>query len=149
MKAFSLPVLLFSIIYLESCNLNYTRTNSEEDKKDAEVVANQFFDCLKKQEYQNTFSLFSKEFLDTSFKEELYKVYDYGKRNLGTLRETSLAGWETNVVNGTDASGTYALKYKNSYDSGIAVETIRLMKDKDDQIKIIYYHINSDLFYKK
>jgi hypothetical protein len=144
------PSLLVSfMILLSACTFNNTYTNRKKDRQDAVAVAAGFFDHIKKHKYEATFGLFSEEFKKITSEEKVLEIYEYTNKHLGDLQETELVAWETKVVEGTDASANYALEYRNTYDSSTAKEVFRLVKNKEGRVKILYYGIDSDRFYKK
>ena len=146
-KRNSLIVLLASTFF--GCTYTTTYTNRDKDKDDAATVADQFFNFVKQNNHQATFQLFSPKLLKETPEEKIFELYNYSRRHLGNLIKTNLIDWETKVVEGTNNSANYTLKYENTYDSSLAVETFRLAKDNQKQIKITAYHINSDIFFKK
>ncbi len=140
---FGLVILLFN-----SCRFTSTFTNNVADRKDAEKITNQLYELLKKGRYEETTVLFSKRFFEVTSKEKLFEIFKATNVRLGELVQTKLEQWETQRVEGTDPSANYALQYINQYENYQATETIRLTREKDDQIKIIGYNITSDGFLK-
>ena len=147
-KLNSLIIFLIASTFL-GCTFTTTYTNREKDKDEAATVADKFFNYVKQNNYSATFQLFSSQLLKESPEDKIYEIYKYSRRHLGNLIKTNLIDWETKVVEGTNNSANYTLKYENTYDSSLAVETFRLAKDNHKQIKITAYHINSDIFFKK
>ena len=132
------PIVIFCIaaLLVSGCSFNSTFTNNIEDRKDAEKVTNKLYE------------LFSKSFFDANNKEKLFEIFNATNVKLGSLEKTEIGQWETQRVEGTDPSANYALQYNNQYTNYQATETIRLTREKDGEIKIISYNINSDGFFK-
>ena len=149
MKKTNTLIILFVALTFFGCTFTTTYTNREKDKGEAETVADKFFDYVKQNNYSATFQLFSPQLLKESPEGKIYEIYQYSRRHLGNLRKTNLIDWETKVIEGSTTSSNYTLKYENTYDSSLAIEIFRLIKDDHNQIKITAYNINSDIFFKK
>ena len=134
------------ILVLTSCHFNSWVIDSEEDKRDAEKTTNKLFDLLKKKRYEETTTLFSKNFFEYTSKEKLVKLFSVTNKKLGQLEEIKLNSWETRVVKGSDPSANYVLIYRNRYEKFQATETLQLIKEKDGNIRIMRYRITSDGF---
>jgi hypothetical protein len=61
-------------------------------------------------------------------------------------KELEIETWGTRRVEGTKPLGDYAFMYKNTYDNFSASETIRLIREQDGQIRIVFYNVASDGF---
>ena len=149
MKKTNSLIILFVASIFFCCTFTTTYTNREKDKAEAETIADKFFNYVKQNNYPATFQLFSPRLLKESPEDKIYEIYNYSRRHLGNLKKTTLIDWETKLIEGTNNSANYTLKYENTYDSSLAIETFRLTKDDQKQIKITAYHINSDIFYKQ
>ena len=139
-------IILLLLFY--SCNFNSTYLNREEDKKDAEKVANKYYDLIKAKNFEGTYGLFGDEFWKVTSKEKLKELFIATQEKLGKLDTTKLDHWETRIVKGTDPSSEYVLYYLNKYQKYPAEETLRLLKNEQGEIKILAFHINSDGFMK-
>ena len=140
----SLLALLFS-----ACTFNATYNNREEDKSEAEQVAAMLFLNLQNKNYAAADTLFSKDFFRVTTKDKLNEVFKVTQEKLGDLAATNLTDWKTQVVKGTNASAEYAFLYGNTYKKAIGQVTIRLHKDQDNKIRIVYYTVKSDAFVGK
>lgn len=147
-KIRTLVIVCIATLVVNGCSFNSTFTNSIEDRKDAEKVTNKLYELIKKKDYEATTVLFSKSFFEASDKEKLFEIFNATNVKLGSLEKTEIGQWETQRVEGTDPSANYALQYNNQYTNYQATETIRLTREKDGEIKIISYNINSDGFFK-
>jgi hypothetical protein len=147
-KIRTLVIVFIATLVVNGCSFNSTFTNSIEDRKDAEKVTNKLYELIKKKDYEATTVLFSKSFFEASDKEKLFEIFNATNVKLGSLEKTEIGQWETQRVEGTDPSANYALQYNNQYTNYQATETIRLTREKDGEIKIISYNINSDGFFK-
>lgn len=144
-----IPVIFFFLsITLLSCHMNVTYFNTEEDKNDAEKVTTEFYDKIKMQDFEGTYPLFSDKFFANTSQNKLSEIYLSLKQKLGTLQETKLDKWQTRQIIGTDRSRTYTLIYKNKYEKFDAIETIYLILEDNDQVKIVGYNIQSEALLK-
>jgi hypothetical protein len=145
-----LQKLVFSLIILTcySCNFNSTNLNREEDKQVGEKIMNTFFDDIKKHDYNATFALYSDKFWEVTSRDKMKQIYEMTTKKLGALTNTSVDKWETRIVKGTNSSAEYLYQYKNTYEKGEALETVRLVEEEGGKIKILAYNINSDNFLK-
>jgi len=110
-------------------------------------VAQGFYDLIKKGDYAKTYVLFSDKFFavtDTSKLNNLLKAID---DKLGSIENTQLEKWETQVITGTDENSTYALQYVVKHKKFESKEFFTMVKE-DGQIKIIGYNVNSDGFFE-
>jgi len=141
--------LFFSLILitiLSSCHFNAQYLNRIEDKKDAELITNEFYNFIKTKDFEKTYDLFSNEFFNKTPKDKLFKMLSVTNEKLGNLVQTEIKNWETRRVEGSNPLATYSLIYKNKYEKFEAEETIHLLKEKDGKIRIVGYFINSDGF---
>ncbi|HVS91335.1 MAG TPA: hypothetical protein VHE59_04835 [Mucilaginibacter sp.] len=147
MKTFHiLPATVIFSLFLTACTLNYTRTNRESDKEDAEKITSLLFYQLQRKDYAGADSLFSKDFFSVTTKEKLNDIFRFTQERLGDLQDTHLSDWQTKVVRGTDASSEYILLYGNTYKKSVGQVKITLKKDPDNKIRILGYTIRSDGF---
>jgi len=141
-------MLLTTVITLNGCSFNNTYINREEDKKDGEKVTNKLFELIKAKKYNDTFKLYSNQFWAVTTKDKLLELYTATENKLGDLDSTTVNKWETRRVVGTNPSAEYVFAYNTKHSKYKAVESIRLVKEKDGSIKILAYNINSDGFFK-
>jgi hypothetical protein len=146
--SFNFIFIVLSALAIVGCQFKRTYLNSEEDKKDAEKVAQSFFESVKHKNYDSSMVFFSDRFFEVTSKDKLVKMFEMENKKLGNLKEISLSKSETSRTEGTNPSGSYELQYINTYDSAQATETIRMTLEKDKKIKILAYNINSDAFLK-
>lgn len=137
--------LLCLLLAATSCNFNSTYLNREEDKQDAEKVANQFYTLLQKKDFQKIDPLLSNRFKATTSKEKLNAYLTGGLNKLGEIKSKKLDHWESRVIKGTNASANYVLYYVVERTKFQSKETINLTAE-NDQIKILGYNVNSDAF---
>ena len=141
-----LPILA---LFFTACTFNATYNNREEDKSEAEQVTAMLFLNLQNKNYAAADTLFSKDFYKVTSKDKLNEVFKVTQEKLGDLVTTNLTDWKTQVINGTNASAEYAFLYGNTYKKAIGQVTIRLHKDQDNKIRIVYYTVKSDAFVGK
>lgn len=139
-----LSFVILTINITPSCKFNTEYINRVEDKEEAEEIVNQFYEYLKKQDFESIINLHSESFFDNSSKKQIEKLYANVQTRLGKLKKTELDNWQTKVVIGTNAISTYFFIYKNSYEMFDAMEKIRLIKEEDGQTRVISYDINSE-----
>ncbi len=139
-------ILILLVTCFFACNSNATRNNREEDKIEAEQVTTLLFQNLQTKNYAAADTLFSRDFFKVTPKEKLNEVFKVTQEKLGDLGDTHLTDWKTQVVTGENASADYAFFYGNTYKKAIGHITIRLHKDPDNKIRIVYYTIHSDAF---
>jgi hypothetical protein len=78
----------------------------------------------------------------------LNTIFAGTKKRLGDMVSDSLTDWETKVVTGTEQSGSYKFVYKvhrTKYDSK---EEFDMVKNEDGKIRIDYYNVDSEGFFK-
>lgn len=131
-----------------SCNLNATYHGQNEDKKDAEDIANALYGHIIDSNYVEAHKLFSKKFFEATPKDSLNKIFLMTRKHLGSFKNNKLIDWKTQHVVGTDPKTEYVVAYEVEYSNHIAMETISMLKEKDS-VKIIGYHVNSNGFLKE
>src|SRR5688500_16435134 len=136
--------LLFML--LTSCRVNSEYINREEDKRDAEAISSKLYEYIKAKDYESTWKLFSKDFLEVLNMQKLYEIYVTTSEKLGDLKDVNLETWETRRIEGSNPFAEYTLVYKNKYDKYDATETIKLRREKDEEIRIVSYNIISNGF---
>lgn len=142
MKTFS---IIFSLIFLLSCNLNTTYSNRESDKREAEQITNKLYHYLEMQELEKAESLFSEQFFEVTDRETLNKIFAKTLEECGNLTNFTLEEWTTFIVKGTDSKSEYVLVYRITRDKKNTTERIGLIKEEDEAIKIVSYHVNFDM----
>ena len=142
MKTFS---IIFSLIFLLSCNLNTTYSNRESDKREAEQITNKLYHYLEMQELEKAESLFSEQFFEVTDRETLNKIFAKTLEKCGNLTNFTLEEWTTFIVKGTDSKSEYVLVYRITRDKKNTTERIGLIKEEDEAIKIVSYHVNFDM----
>ncbi|HEX3387044.1 MAG TPA: hypothetical protein VHS53_17710, partial [Mucilaginibacter sp.] len=123
------------------CVFTTTYTNREQDKAAAEKVSNQLFKYLKDKNYEAASGLFSKEFYSVTPKNKLKGMFAEIQNDLGDLKTDSLAECNTKVITGTDQSSEYFLIYKNHHKKHDGVDSIRMLKEADGKIRIVFFHV--------
>jgi N-acetyl-gamma-glutamylphosphate reductase len=147
LKRLFLPGILLAL-FISGCTFTTSRTNRDEDKKDAEKVINKFYDLIKSKKYDATHDLFSSKFWEVTSVKKMDTIFTATQNKLGDLVTIHLDDWATKVVAGTDPSADYRLIYKNHHQKSNAIESFTLTKEDDGKIRIISYNINSDGFFK-
>lgn len=142
MKTFS---MIFSLIFLWSCNLNTSYSNRESDKREAEKVTHKLYHFLEMQEWEKAESLFSEEFFEVTDRETLNTIFRKTFENCGNLTNFTLEDWTTFIVNGTNAKSEYVLLYNVTRDKKNTTERIGMIKEADETIRILSYHVNFDM----
>ena len=136
-------IVLLAVFVLSSCNFNSQYINREEDKKAAEEITNQFYEFIQNQDFNKSLDLFSNKFWEATPKEQMIQILSATREKLGDLEEINLLEWETRRVEGSNPSANYMLIFKNQYEKYEAIETIKLMKEDNNMIKIVAYNIES------
>lgn len=135
---------LISLLFIaSSCNVNSSYINREEDKKDAEKVADQFYDLLQKKEFQKIDTMLSTQFKAATSTEKLNDYLNGALNKLGEIKSEKLDHWESKVIKGTNPSANYVLYYVVERTKYQSKETVTLTAE-NDQIKIQGYNVNSD-----
>ncbi|MEO3407154.1 DUF4019 domain-containing protein [Mucilaginibacter sp. CAU 1740] len=140
--------ILACLITLSGCKFNSTYINREDDKQAAEKVTNKFFELIKAKKYNDTFKLYSDKFWTVTPKSKMLEIYTMSEKKLGELNSATVDNWETRRVEGSDPSAEYVFAYKTKHSKYQAVESIRLMREKDGSIKIVAYNVNSEGLFK-
>ncbi|WP_231427770.1 DUF3887 domain-containing protein [Pedobacter sp. Leaf250] len=142
-KLFSVLFAFCLLLTLISCNFSGTYINREEDKKDAEKVADEFYTLLQNNEFQKVNSLLSTQFKAATSAEKLNNYLSGALNKLGEIKSKKLDHWESKVVKGTQSSATYVFHYLVERTKFQSKETVTLTAE-NDKIKIQCYNINSD-----
>jgi hypothetical protein len=148
LRHISVPFVISLLIVLCGCNFTSSFTNRDADKKDAEKVTDKFFEYSKKNDTVAIYKLFSKKFFEAASKGKLSTILNGSQKRLGDMVSDSLIDWQTKVITGTENSAEYRFLYKihrSKYDSK---EEFDMTKDEDGKIRIDYYNVESDGFFK-
>lgn len=137
-----LPIL-FLLLILSSCKLTNKYENREEDKVAAEKITTELFDLLKKNDYENASKLFGEDFYKITSKEDLNKIFTITNDKLGKLETVELKDWKTSVAEGELEGGMYSLFYICKFEKDNGTITVNLKKNKDSEILIFGYNVNS------
>ena len=132
-------------IFLTSCQLNTTSSNRESDKREAEEITNKFYHHLEMNEFDKAETLFSESFFEVTDREKLNKIFQKTIEDCGDLSNFELEEWNTFVVSGTDSKSEYVLLYKVTRDKKQTTERIGMVKEEDENIRIVSYHVNFDM----
>jgi hypothetical protein len=135
------------IFSLSSCHFNGQYIDRVEDKQDGELVTNKLYDFIKSKQYDEAVSLFSEMFLKATPKDKLIDLFIKVNANLGDLEEVKIDHWETRRVVGSNPSSSYMFVYKVKYTKFESTETIHLVREEDNQIRISALNINIDGFF--
>lgn len=139
--------LLCLFFALTGCNFNSAYLNREEDKKDAEKVADQFYTLLEKNDLKNISPLLSHQFKAVTSAQKLNDYLTGTVNKLGEIKSKKLDHWETKVIRGSNSSANYVLYYVVQRAKFQAKETVTLTAE-NDQIKILGYNVNSEGLFK-
>ncbi|RZJ78940.1 MAG: hypothetical protein EOO47_12285 [Flavobacterium sp.] len=135
------------VILIWSCNFNSTFINREEDKEDAEKIAEKFYGHLQKRAYSKLHALISERFWKTTSDDKLDDFLTSADDKLGPIKSKTLDHWETKIIKGTQSSSTYVLYYLVQREKHQSKETLTLTKE-DGKIKILGYNLNSEGIFK-
>ncbi len=149
MNNFTRNLLIGSLLVfsLNSCHFNGQYIDRIEDKEAGEQVTNKLYDFLKSKQYEETISLFSEKFLKTTPRGKLIDLFTKVNNKLGDIEDVKVDHWETRRVVGSNPSASYLFVYKVKYTKFVSTETIKLTREKDDQIKIGSLNINIDGYF--
>jgi hypothetical protein len=147
MKKLKIILCSFMFLLVASCSCNTSFTNRESDVKEAQDFANKFYDLLKANDFDKTYSLYSEDFYEVTDTPELNKIYQGTLSNLGEIKNINMEQCETRVVNGTDSKAEYVMLYKVDRAKYASEEMIRLEK-QNSKMKILSYRVNSEGFVK-
>ncbi|WP_426327555.1 hypothetical protein [Pedobacter sp. R-06] len=135
---------LFSLLFIATgCNFNSAYLNREEDKKDAEKVADQFYTLVEKNDLKNLGPLLSNQFKAVTSAQKLNDYLTGTANKLGDIKSKKLDHWETKVIRGSNPAAKYVLYYVVERAKFQAKETVTLTAE-NDQIKILGYNVNSE-----
>lgn len=147
MQKLKIALCLSMFLLVASCSCNTSFTNRASDVKEAQDFANKFYDLLKSNDFDKTYSLYSKDFYENTDTPELNKIYQGTLSNLGEIKSTNMEQCETRVVNGTDSKAEYVMLYKVERAKYASEEMIRLEK-QNNKMRILSYRVNSEGFVK-
>jgi len=146
-KSFISLALLSLLFALSSCNFNSTYLNREEDKNEAQKVADSFYKLLQKNEFQKINPFLSEQFKAVTSSEKLNDYLRGALNKLGEIKSEKLDHWESKIVKGTNPSAIYVLYYVVERTKYKSKETVTLVGE-NNQIKIQGYNVNSDGLFK-
>jgi len=146
-KSFISLALLSLLFALSSCNFNSTYLNREEDKNEAQKVADSFYKLLQKNEFQKINPFLSEQFKAVTSSEKLNDYLRGALNKLGEIKSEKLDHWESKIVKGTNPSAIYVLYYIVERTKYQSKETVTLVGE-NNQIKIQGYNVNSDGLFK-
>ncbi|MCZ4224658.1 hypothetical protein [Pedobacter rhodius] len=135
-------LLFFLTSVLVSCTTKTTTiyTDNIKDKNQAESIATKFYEALKKQEYANTFNLFSPKFFQFISEEALLKNYNKISNEQGIVTNTNLAHWHTITVSNDESKNVYTLTFDVERKINKTIETLTFYMENGN-IKIVNYDI--------
>ena len=138
------------VLFFTACKFSSVRSNNEMDKIQAVKVMSDFDSLLAKRDINGAMSLCHPYFLaanDTGkVREQFIEIADREP----DLTERRLDHWKTQIVTGLNSGSYYRLFYLDNYKNGKQMKvSIRLVKDWNNDIKIIKYYISPDSFYDR
>jgi len=137
--------LIFTLC-LFSCNFNSTNINDELDKIDAEKVTDELYSYINKKDFTRAEKLFSKQFFAVTNKAGLQDIFQKTNKVLGNYKDRELLQWKTSRIVGTNSKSEYYFVYEVKYQKFKAKETIVMLKEDNDVIKIVSYNVSSEGF---
>jgi hypothetical protein len=145
---FYAPLYLLCLLFsLTACNFNSTYLNREEDKKEAEKVADQFYTLLEQKDLKKISPLLSNQFKAVTNPQKLNDYLTGTINKLGEIKSKKLDHWESKVTRGSNASFRCVLYYIIERSKFQSKETVTLTAE-NNQIKILGYNVNSDGLFK-
>ena len=141
-----LLLILLLPIFITSCHFSSKYQNRESDRKDAEKVTAELFDCLAQSDFEMAASLFGEEFYKATTREELMNIFESTDNRLGKLKGTELVDWNTMVSEGAIEQDVYNLNYNSEFEKDRAQLKITLMKNDKGEIKVVGYNLQSNAF---
>ncbi|ARS42783.1 hypothetical protein CA265_25205 [Sphingobacteriaceae bacterium GW460-11-11-14-LB5] len=139
---------LFSLLFIAtSCNFNSAYLNREEDKKEGEKVADQFYALLQQKDLKKLSPILSNQFKAVTSTQKLHDYLIGTINKLGEIKSKKLDHWETKVIRGSNPSANYVLYYVVERAKFQAKETVTLTAE-NDQIKVLGYNVNSEGLFK-
>jgi hypothetical protein len=149
-KAILIFMTLIGCVFVSGCNFRNEYVNEDSEKQKAEKIADKLYAYIAKQDYKNAEELFGKAFFKATTKEGLQEIFQQTHKQLGAYESGKIIEWKTRRVVGTDlSSAEYLLVYEVKYKKFTAKETISLVKEEDDVIRILSYYVNSEGFLKE
>ncbi|WP_033958921.1 DUF4019 domain-containing protein [Psychroserpens jangbogonensis] len=139
MKRFLL--ILMIPIFAASCNFSNEYKNRESDRQDAEKVTAELFGFIKQSDFEKATTLFGEEFYKVYSKEDLVKIFESTENKLGELKSTELSDWNTMVSEDAIEQGFYNMNYNSEFEKGKAKQKITLVKNENEEIKVVGYNI--------
>lgn len=142
----TLKLLPFTVIFflMTACHFTSSSTNLESDRDEADLVIEELYDYLEKEEYDNAEKLFSEKFFEVTDRDKLRRIFETTRKKGGKVISNEIVDWKTFVVKGTKPKAEYRLIYKVKRDSATTNEDFGLVKE-GDKIKIIGYYVTFDL----
>lgn len=139
---------LFSLLFIATgCNFNSAYLNREEDKKEGEKVADQFYALLQQKDLKKLSPILSNQFKAVTSTQKLNDYLTGTVNKLGEIKSKKLDHWETKVIRGSNPSANYVLYYVVERTKFQAKETLTLTAE-NDQIKVLGYNVNSEGLFK-
>lgn len=137
------------VITFTGCQLTTSSSNLENDKANAEMVADKLYEHIAKGNYAAADTLFAKEFFSVTPKDSLHLIFSRTKEMLGDYKMRNLKDWSTQNVSGAANRTDYLLTYDIEYTRYKAVETLGMAKTTDTgSPKILRYNVASEGFLK-
>ncbi len=141
-------LFLFSLLFTATgCNFNSAYLNREEDKKEGEKVADQFYALLQQKDLKKLSPILSNQFKAVTSTQKLNDYLTGTINKLGEIKSKKLDHWETKVIRGSNPSANYVLYYVVEREKFQAKETVTLTAE-NDQIKVLGYNVNSEGLFK-
>ena len=132
---------LVCVIFLASCQCNYSRHNDDSDRAEAARIVNEFYVHYELHEFSKTHKLFVKDYFkvkdSVAFDSSLSKVI----RKYGEIADYNIIDYSTKVISGTNSMAFYELVYRVKYLKDSTTEYFKLEKN-DKKIKIVEYTVN-------
>lgn len=142
MKTIVVYLCLATLIF-PGCKPKSHDSITDDDQKQGEAFAEQFYTLLKKKDYKKTYNLFGNFFYSKSDTAGLQRIYDSTVVLLGDMIDFKMTMNAIEIRGGNENFTEYRMIYKVKRTKHDSEESICLHK-KEDKLEIMYYFVESE-----
>ena len=144
----TLPFNFFFLILsvsISSCTYQNTDINSEKDNADGKAFLRRFYKLISADDSVALNASMSDELRKVAGPYGISKLVHFVQRKVGYYERYSITDHYIESTKGTINEVHYSYKLNVYYQKALIVESIDLIKQNDQEIKLHAYHANSDL----
>lgn len=130
---------IFALVSFAVIGIMCASCSFKESKDAGEKAVAQFHDQFNNEKYQDIYSAADDRFKKASTQQEILDLFQAVHRKLGTVKNSSEAGWH---VNSNTFETVVDLTYQTEFVEGKGVEQF-VYSVKDGKATLLGYHINS------